>query len=84
MEARELDAAVTIGSAHHRDFDPLAADSGDTAGPFALDGHAAFEGKAEFGEEVDGGIEVFHHDADVVHALDCHVSSIPKPNSEYR
>lgn len=43
-----------------------------TAGPFAFDGHSTPESKAEFGEELDGGIEVFHHDADVVHALDRH------------
>jgi hypothetical protein len=49
-----------------------AAHSDDTAGPFAFDGHAAFEGKAELNEELNGGINVFHHDADIVHTLDCH------------
>lgn len=34
-----------------------AAHPGDTAGPFAFGGHAAFEGKAEFDEEL-------NHDAD--------------------
>ncbi len=43
---------------------------------FAFDGHASFEGKAEFGEELNGGIDVFHHDADVVHSLDCHNVSL--------
>src|SRR5690606_23217698 len=76
VEAREFEATVTVRSTHHGDFDALAAQSGDTAGPIAFDGHAAFEGKAEFGEELNGGIEVFHHDADVVHSLDCHDVSL--------
>ena len=46
--------------------------SRDTASPFAVDGHAAFKREAKFGEERDGGIKVFHHNTDVVHALDCH------------
>ena len=76
IEARELDAAVTVGGAHHGDLDALAAHSGDAAGPFAFDGHAPFEGQAEFGIELNGRIEVFDHDADVVHTLDCHDVSL--------
>src|SRR6185503_3505617 len=72
VEPRELEAAVAVGGAHHGDLDALAAQSGDAAGPFAFDGHAAFEGKAELGEELNGDIEVCHHDADVVHTLYCH------------
>jgi hypothetical protein len=72
VEARKLEAAVTIGCAHHRDLDALAAHSCHAARPLTFDGHAAFEGQAKLGEELDGGIQVLHHDADVVHALDCH------------
>jgi len=72
VEARKLEAAMAIGGAHHRDLDALAVDSGDAAGPFALDWHAALKDKAKLAEELNGGIEVFHHDADVVHTLDCH------------
>src|SRR5262245_24906673 len=72
VEARELEAAVAVGGAHHGDLDALAAQSGDAAGPFTFDGHPAFEGKAEFGEERDSGMDVFHHDSDVVHTLDGH------------
>src|SRR6185436_19804791 len=61
---------VAVGGAHHGDLDALAAHSGDATGPFAFDGHSAFERKAELGEELNGGIDVFHHDADVVHTLD--------------
>src|SRR5205814_2526810 len=76
VEARELEAAVAVGGAHHGDLYALAAHSGDAAGPFAFDRHAAFEGKAEFGKELNGGIDVFHHDADVVHTLDRHDVSL--------
>src|SRR6185369_15348289 len=43
VEARELEAAVAVGGAQHGDLDALVAHSGDAAGPFAFDGHAAFE-----------------------------------------
>jgi hypothetical protein len=72
VEAREFKAAMAVGGAHHGDFDALPTHSGDSSGPFAFDGHAAFEGKAKFGEERNGSINVFYHDADVVHTLDCH------------
>jgi hypothetical protein len=75
IETRELQTAVTIGRAHHGDLDTLVAHTGHTAGPFAFDGHPPFQGQAEFGEEDDGGIEVFHHDADVLHADDSHAST---------
>jgi hypothetical protein len=66
---------VAVGSAHHGDLDALAAHSRDAAGPFAFDGHAALERKTELREEFNGGIEVFHHDGDVVHTLDCQDAS---------
>src|SRR5262245_36876026 len=37
---------------------------------------------AELGEELDGGIQVFHHDADVVHALGRHDVSMARLPSE--
>jgi hypothetical protein len=76
VKAREFEATVTIGGAHHGDLDTLAAHSGDTTGPFTFDGRAALEGKAELGEELNGGIEVLHNDTDVGHSLDCHNASL--------
>jgi len=76
VEARELKAAVAVGGAQHGDLDALAAYSGGAVGPIAFNGHAAFEGKAEFGEELDGGIDVFYHDPDVVHTLGSHDVSL--------
>jgi len=76
VEARELDAAVAVRGTHHSNLDMLAAHSGDATGPFTIDGHAAFEGKAEFSEKLNCCIDVFHHDADVVHTLDFHDVSL--------
>jgi hypothetical protein len=33
---------------------------------------APLELEAEFDEELNGGVDVFYHDADIVHTLDCH------------
>lgn len=38
VEARELNAAVIVRGAHHGNFYALAANSGNAAGPFTLDG----------------------------------------------
>src|SRR5690606_21362223 len=46
------------------------------AGPFALDGHAAFERKPELGEQLDGGIEVFDNDPHAVHTIDGQAASL--------
>jgi hypothetical protein len=51
-------------------------------GHFADEFRAAFtetcELKAKFGKTLNGGIDVFNHDTDVVHTLDCHdASSVP-------
>src|SRR5690606_298448 len=49
-----------------------ATQSGDALRPVSLDRGAPFELEAELGEELDGGVEVFHDDADVVHPFDGH------------
>jgi hypothetical protein len=63
------------GRAHHGDLDAHAAQPGDAIRPVSLDRGATLELETEFGEKLDGGIEVLHHDADVVHALDRHDAS---------
>lgn len=67
-ETREFEPAVAVGRDHHGDLDALVAQAGDATGPFAFDRGSPFERQAEFGEEGDGVVEGFHHDADVVHA----------------
>ena len=46
---------------------------------YSRDRAAPFELEAQLGEELDGGINVLYHDADVVHPLDCHRGSIRRP-----
>lgn len=48
FEARELEAAVAVGGAHHDGLDTPAVHPGDAAGTFALYRHAPFEGKTGF------------------------------------
>ena len=72
----QLDLPVAVGCAHHRDLDVHVAQSGDALGPASFDGGTALELEAEFGEELDGGIDVRDHDTDVVHALDRHDVSL--------
>ena len=71
VEARQLKATVAIGCAQHGDVDTLVAQPGNAARPPTFDRHATFENEAELNKERNGRIEVLHHDADVVHALDC-------------
>ena len=48
------------------------AQSCDAICPSSFDWGAPLELETKFGEELNGGINVFHHDADVVHPLDRH------------
>lgn len=41
-----------------------------------LDWGAPLEIETQFGEELNCGVKVFHHDADVVHAFNCHKVSL--------
>jgi hypothetical protein len=44
--------------------------------PVSFDRRAPLEPQAKFGEKLNGGIQVFHHDADIVHAFDRHAVSL--------
>jgi hypothetical protein len=59
----------------------LSAHSCDAAGPLTLDARTALQGKSKLGEELNGGIKVLHHDANVIHTLDCHDVSLA-PNAD--
>src|SRR5690606_6141481 len=67
---------MTIGSDHHGDFNALHTKSGDAPSPFTFDHGSPFELEPKFVEELDSGIDIFHHDPDVIHSLDCHVVSL--------
>ena len=76
-KARQLQLAVTVRGAHHRDLDPLIAESGHSPGPLPLDHAAAHEFEAEFAKEGDRPLEVVDDDADVVHASESHRPNVP-------
>jgi hypothetical protein len=67
---------VTVGGAHHCYLNALPPQPSYAASPFVINTHAAFEGKAEFDEELNRAIEVFDHDANVIHSFDCHVVTL--------
>src|ERR671911_672520 len=75
-ESGHLEPAVTIRRTHHGNLDAHVAQSSDAVCPVSFDWSAPLELEAEFGEELNGGIDVFYHDADVVHTLDRHDVSL--------
>src|SRR3954470_23854721 len=75
-ETGHLDPAVTVRRTHHGNLDAHVAQSSDAICPASFDWGAPLELEAKFGEELNGGIKVLHHDADVVHTLDRHDGSL--------
>src|SRR5690606_35057220 len=71
-ERRQLDPAVPVRGAQHRDLLADAVDPDDAIRPLALDRRPALELHAELDEERDGRVEVLDDDEDVVHAGDRH------------
>src|SRR5687767_11829183 len=75
-ESGHLEPAVTVRRTHHGDLDAHVAQSSDAICPVSFDWGAPLELEAKFGEELNGGVDVFYHDADVVHPLDRHDVSL--------
>src|SRR5687767_12205842 len=75
-ESGHLEPAVTVRRTHHGNLDAHVAQSSDAICPVSFDWGAPLELEAEFGEELKGGVDVFYHDADVVHTLDRHDVSL--------
>src|SRR5437773_11416349 len=75
-ESGHLEPAVTVRRTHHGNLDAHVAQSSDAICPVSFDWGAPLELEAEFGEELNGGVDVFYHDADVVHTLDRHDVSL--------
>jgi hypothetical protein len=73
---------VTVRRTHHGNLDAHVAQSGDAICPVSFNCGTPFEIETKFGEELNGGIDVFHHDADVVHTHDCHDVSLAS-NAEF-
>ena len=72
----QLEPAVAVWRAHHRDLDMLIAKSGDTSGPFSFDHGPAFELEAKLAKEINCRCKVLDDDSDVVHPFQRHVSNI--------
>src|SRR5437667_10165990 len=75
-ESGHLEPAVTVRRTHHGNLDAHVAQSSDAICPVSFDWGAPLELEAKFGEELNGGVDVFNHDADVVHTLDRHDVSL--------
>src|SRR5574342_941539 len=75
-ETGYLEPAVTVRRTHHGNLDAHVAQSSDAICPVSFDWGAPLELETKFGEELNGGINVFHHDADVVQTLDRHEVSL--------
>src|SRR5438876_3058051 len=83
-ESGPLGPAVTVRRTHHGNLDAHVAQSSDAICPVSFDWGAPLELEAEFGEELNGGVDVFYHDADVVHTLDRHDVSLASRQYDFR
>src|SRR5437867_9454049 len=72
---------MTVRRTHHGNLDAHVAQSSDAICPVSFDWGAPLELEAKFGEELNGGVDVFYHDADVVHTLDRHDVSLASNRS---
>jgi hypothetical protein len=72
-KAGELEPAVAVRRAHHRNLDALIAQSSDTSGPFSFDRSSPFELKAELAKELNRRRKVIDDDSYVVHPFKHHV-----------
>src|SRR3989442_2358307 len=75
-ESGDLEPAVTVRRTHHGNLYAHVAQSSDAICPVSFDWGAPLELEAKFGEEFNGGVDVFYHDSDVVHTLDRHDVSL--------
>src|SRR5207244_7578541 len=66
----------TVRRTHHGNLYAHVAQSSDAICPVSFDWGAPLELEAKFGEEFNGGVDVFYHDSDVVHTLDRHDVSL--------
>src|SRR6266581_6707853 len=75
-ETGHLEPAVTVRRTHQGNLDAHVAQSSDAICPISFDWGTPLELETKFGEELNGGVDVFYHDADVVHTLDRHDVSL--------
>ena len=75
-EAGQLETAVAVRRAHHRNLDALVGKSGDTSCPFSFDRGPSFELKAKLSKEINCPSEVIDDDSYVVHPFQRHPSNL--------
>ena len=68
----QLQPAVAVRRAHHRDVAPDAVEADGLVRKEAFDLGFGFQLHAELGEELDGRVQVVDDDGDVVHPLNGH------------
>src|SRR2546422_9006111 len=72
----ELQSAVAVRRAHHRNLDALISQSSDTPGPFSFDRGPPFQLEAELTKELNGRCEVIDNDSYVVHPFKRHLPNL--------
>jgi hypothetical protein len=72
VELHQLEPSVAVRGLHHRVLHPDALEPDHAVHPTALDLPLSLQLESEFDEERRRGRQVVNHDADVLHALDCH------------
>ena len=75
-ESGELQTAVAVGCAHHRNLDALIAQPGNTSCPFSFDDSPPFELKAELLKEINRLLEVIDDDSYIIHSFERHASNL--------
>ena len=74
MVLGQLQLAVAVRGAHHRNVAPDAIKADRVVRPEAFDLALAFQFHAELGEELDSRVQVVDNDCDVVQPVNGHVS----------
>jgi hypothetical protein len=76
QEAGQLNPAVAVRRTHHGNLDAHVMQPGDAICPASFNWGTSLESETKFCEEFNGGINVFDHDADVIHTRNCHDISV--------
>jgi hypothetical protein len=75
-KAGELETAVAVRRAHHRNLDALIAKAGDPSCPFSFDRGPLFKLKAELSKEINCFSKVIDDDSYVIHSFERHASNL--------
>src|SRR5689334_15027780 len=75
-EAGELEPAVAVRCAHHRNLYALIAQASDAPRPFSFNRGSPFELKAQLAKEINRLAQVLDDDSYVVHPFERHVSNL--------